>query len=61
MNTHEVVSIGLNAQLKTVIRIRLANGEIIDADTNQVSFAHLAAKGVRVYNEPSRTPRNRKA
>lgn len=46
-----VSSIGLNPQGKSVVRIVMPDMKIIDIDTNLVSFAKLAALGVRVIND----------
>ncbi len=45
-----VSSIGIEGNKDTVIRIRLPDGRMIYASTNMVSFALLAAAGVRVVN-----------
>ena len=50
----EVVSIGVTHKGNSVVRVRMPNGAQVDVETNLVSFAKLAALGVRVYNEGSR-------
>lgn len=50
----EVVSIGVTHKGTSVVRVRMPNGANVDVETNLVSFAKLAALGVRVYNEGAR-------
>lgn len=45
----EVISIGVTDKGNSVIRL-MVNGRRLDADTNLVSFARLAAEGVKVEN-----------
>lgn len=45
-----IVSIGLNESGKMVFRVRFADKSIRDYATDTVSFAQMAAKGIRVYN-----------
>lgn len=45
----EVISIGVTDNGKSVIRL-FVNGHRLDAETNLVSFARLAAEGVKVDN-----------
>jgi hypothetical protein len=47
----QVSSIGLDARGAVVIRLAFADGRIREAETNQVSFARLAAEGIPVVNQ----------
>lgn len=46
----EVISIGTEDSKDCVVRIRHADGRMRNVSTNLVSFAQLAADGVRVFN-----------